>query len=399
VDSSATTAARSELSALDARAAELTTRVESATADLSAARAAHEEALNAVSAATERLEAAQASFDSYVTGAYKAGPGAQAAAYLSIVDPRAKSDLASLGKLERVGEKSSSAVTDLKAARTELERARASAEAADEKAKLVLEGLNADRAELEGDLATKRTQLEALVAADTATWNAAVVAAREAEAQAARAAEAARRTAALEAADAATSVESSDGLDLGTPGDLPVAVAANLDSAASAIAAQAASMGADTSALAALPARERVVAASDLLLRAIDASSPGTVGFVGGRPQGAVAVEAALAQLGDPYVWGASGPGSFDCSGLTAWGWKAAGVGLPHYSRAQFSGQAKVGASDLRPGDLVFFGSPIHHVGMYLGGGLMVHAPHTGDVVKVAKVSYIGSYVGGSRPA
>lgn len=406
VDSSATTAARAELASLDARASELTTRVEAASRDLTAARTAHDAALNAVSAAHERLESAQSSFDSYVTGAYKSGPGAQAAAYLTLVDPRESGDLSALGKLEHVGSRQADGVTELRAARTELERTEAVAATADTKASGILADLDRDRSELEGTLAKKRAELTTLVAADTASWAAEVAAAREAEAR--------RQAAALELAAAAASAESSDGLEetpssapgggsaagRGSVRDLPSASVASLDAASSAIAAAAAALGADTAGLDSLAGRDRVVAAADALLRAQEASAPGSVGFVNGRPQGAVAVEAALAQLGDPYVWGAVGPGSFDCSGLTMWGWKAAGVSLPHYSRSQLSTQTKVSVADLRPGDLVFFGSPVHHVGMYLGGGLMVHAPHTGDVVKVAKVSAMGSsYAGASRPA
>lgn len=110
-----------------------------------------------------------------------------------------------------------------------------------------------------------------------------------------------------------------------------------------------------------------------------------------------VAVATARAQLGDPYVWAASGPGSFDCSGLTMYSWAAAGVSLPHSSSMQFSSGTHVSRSQLQPGDLVFFGSPIHHVGIYVGGGQMIHAPQAGDVVKYASIS-IMNYAGATRP-
>jgi cell wall-associated NlpC family hydrolase len=111
----------------------------------------------------------------------------------------------------------------------------------------------------------------------------------------------------------------------------------------------------------------------------------------------AVAVRTAFAQLGDPYVWAADGPGSFDCSGLTSYAWRAAGVSLPHSSRAQYASGRKVSRSDLRPGDLVFFYHPISHVGIYIGGGRMIHAPHPGASVTVASISR-GSYAGAIRP-
>jgi cell wall-associated NlpC family hydrolase len=110
-----------------------------------------------------------------------------------------------------------------------------------------------------------------------------------------------------------------------------------------------------------------------------------------------VAVDTALAQVGDPYVYAASGPDSFDCSGLTMYAWAAAGVSLPHSSRAQFAALPHVPMESLAPGDLVFYGSPIHHVGMYIGGGQYVHAPQTGDVVKVSSV-YRDDFAGAARP-
>lgn len=116
-------------------------------------------------------------------------------------------------------------------------------------------------------------------------------------------------------------------------------------------------------------------------------------------PTGAasVAVHTALAQLGKPYVWGAAGPNSFDCSGLTMYAWGAAGVSLPHSAAAQYDALPHVSQSDLRPGDLVFFGSYIHHVGMYIGKGVMVAAPSSGRVVQVQK-AIRSDYAGAARP-
>jgi peptidoglycan DL-endopeptidase CwlO len=96
------------------------------------------------------------------------------------------------------------------------------------------------------------------------------------------------------------------------------------------------------------------------------------------------AINAAMGQRGKPYVWAGSGPGSFDCSGLTAFAFKAAGVSLPHSSRLQSQVGQAVSRDQLQPGDLVFFYSPVSHVGIYIGNGQMVHAPSSGDVVKVA---------------
>jgi cell wall-associated NlpC family hydrolase len=111
----------------------------------------------------------------------------------------------------------------------------------------------------------------------------------------------------------------------------------------------------------------------------------------------ATAVAAARSKLGSPYVWAASGPSTFDCSGLTMYAWAAAGVALPHSSSMQYSSGTKVSVSNLQPGDLVFYGSPIHHVALYVGGGQVIHAPQTGDVVRYASVDMM-PIVGAVRP-
>ncbi|WP_134738731.1 NlpC/P60 family protein [Nocardioides sp. 503] len=111
----------------------------------------------------------------------------------------------------------------------------------------------------------------------------------------------------------------------------------------------------------------------------------------------AAAVQYAMAQVGDSYVYGAAGPNAFDCSGLTMMAWAQAGVGLPHSSSAQYSSGPHVAESDLRPGDLVFYYSPISHVGMYIGNGLIVHAANPGAGVKVSNLHEM-PYVGAVRP-
>ncbi|CAA9289349.1 MAG: hypothetical protein AVDCRST_MAG41-4283 [uncultured Corynebacteriales bacterium] len=117
---------------------------------------------------------------------------------------------------------------------------------------------------------------------------------------------------------------------------------------------------------------------------------------VSGRAGAAVAE--ARRQVGKPYVWGATGPGSFDCSGLTSWAWRAAGVSIPRTSRQQYAAGAKVSRSALRAGDLVYFGSPIYHVAIYVGGNTMISAPQPGDVVKFQSVDAFGDYAGATRP-
>ena len=115
------------------------------------------------------------------------------------------------------------------------------------------------------------------------------------------------------------------------------------------------------------------------------------------NPQAEAAVRAALSQVGKPYQWGAAGPDSYDCSGLTMWAWARAGVSLPHNSGQQYAATPRVSRSDWAPGDLLFFGDPIHHVGMYIGDGRMVEAPYTGSRVRTNSASR-PDYVGAGRP-
>ena len=111
---------------------------------------------------------------------------------------------------------------------------------------------------------------------------------------------------------------------------------------------------------------------------------------------GAQALQAALTRVGDPYVWGAAGPGEFDCSGLVVWAYAQEGIALPHYTGSLWNSGLHVARSDLEPGDLVFFFSDISHVGIYIGDGMMIDAPDFGVPVKVDPV-YWNAYVGAVR--
>ena len=111
---------------------------------------------------------------------------------------------------------------------------------------------------------------------------------------------------------------------------------------------------------------------------------------------GAQALQAAITREGDPYVWGAAGPGQFDCSGLVVWAYAQEGIALPHYTGSLWNSGLHVARADLEPGDLVFFFADISHVGIYIGDGLMIDAPDFGETVKVEPV-YWSAYVGAVR--
>ena len=123
----------------------------------------------------------------------------------------------------------------------------------------------------------------------------------------------------------------------------------------------------------------------------------------GPTPYASAAIAAALSKLGSPYVWGDEGPTTFDCSGLMQWSYLQAGLVLPRVSGDQYFATTPIPTDQMQPGDLLVYaydlsdGSTIHHIAMYIGDGQMVHAPRTGDVVRVVPVYYDGLY-GVGRP-
>ena len=150
------------------------------------------------------------------------------------------------------------------------------------------------------------------------------------------------------------------------------------------------------------------IAGAGIVLSPLPASAAGGTGASGvvaaapaPAPNGAAqtAVDTALAQRGDMYLYGATGPDRFDCSGLTSFAYKAAGVSIPRTSKAQSTFGTPVSKANLKPGDLVFFYSPVSHVGMYIGNGQMVHASTSGTPVQVASLDSMGSFTGARRIA
>jgi peptidoglycan DL-endopeptidase CwlO len=131
----------------------------------------------------------------------------------------------------------------------------------------------------------------------------------------------------------------------------------------------------------------------------VSAVAPSSDTVVAPPPTHSGVVGIAMSQLGTPYVWGGAAPGGFDCSGLVMWAYAQVGVSLPHSSYALYGMGVPVSKDQLEPGDLVFFDG-LGHVGIYIGGGEFIHAPHTGDVVKISSLSegwYTATYVGARR--
>jgi cell wall-associated NlpC family hydrolase len=134
--------------------------------------------------------------------------------------------------------------------------------------------------------------------------------------------------------------------------------------------------------------RSRTLVASAVVLTPPPLAGDGAAG---------AAVAYAYAQVGKAYKYGTAGPNTFDCSGLTKAAWAAAGVSLPHNAARQYQSMAHVTRAALAPGDLIFYYSDIHHVALYIGNGMVIHAPHTGDVVRVAGIDMAPIY-GYGRP-
>jgi peptidoglycan DL-endopeptidase CwlO len=129
-----------------------------------------------------------------------------------------------------------------------------------------------------------------------------------------------------------------------------------------------------------------------------------SAGSGGGSSSGGTAVVWAKRQLGLPYLWGGSGPGSYDCSGLTMQAWRQAGVSLPHYAASQYEQSAKISYPQMRPGDLIFYSNDtskpwlIHHVTMYVGNGKMIEAPMTGYNVRIVPIRWDRTMPYAGRP-
>ena len=237
-----------------------------------------------------------------------------------------------------------------------------------------IESLSASRSDILDQIASTRAK----VTAETTQLQ---------QARDAAQAQADQAQAAKNQADAAVSEQ--EKIKSKVDGELSSLVQAEQQRRAAAAAAQAAAAQQAADAAAAQQARVATPTSPSPVLRPDPVTTPAP------PPNGGAgtAVAAAMSKIGSPYVWGAAGPDTFDCSGLTLWAWAKAGVSLPHFTGSQLAVSRRISLSELQPGDLVFFwgpgdSGPPGHVGLYIGGGSMVHAPHAGSSVHVDSIYY-----------
>lgn len=222
------------------------------------------------------------------------------------------------------------------------------------------------------DLAVRKTYVEAAAADQTSTLDQLRAARQDLEAQQAK-----LKASSDSARQAASTLASQKSAIDAAIADQQATLSKVKGDIAQLIAQEQAAAAADAQRRAQLALQQAASARPKSKGPAIPAGPPPPVGHGAG-----VAVQAAESRIGDPYVYGAAGPNEFDCSGLTMWAWGQAGVSLPHSSQMQYSGSTHIPISAIQPGDLLFYYSDIHHVAMYVGGGMMVEAAHTGTNVR-----------------
>ncbi|GAB3201369.1 hypothetical protein GCM10027261_35700 [Geodermatophilus arenarius] len=307
----------------------VTEQVNEAREVLAQQQAAAGEADQAAAEAQDRLQDLDGRIREVARSAYTAGNGDGFAGLdLLMTSDSAEDFVASLATLGQIADHTTSVLDQVNEAAAAARQAQADAEAAETEAQRTLDDLSAQEAQLQGDIADYQAQFAALT---------------EAQRQAALAAQ---------EAGLAAGAQAGPGAGGGAVGESAPATAG-------------------TRAAAPAPA---------------PAPSAGS----GGSGAAQTAVQTALAQVGDPYVWGAGGPNAFDCSGLTQYAYAAAGISLPHSSSMQSRMGTAVSRADLQPGDLIFYYSPVSHVSMYIGNGQMVHASTSGQPVKVVSVDSMG---------
>ncbi len=316
-------------------------RVNEAREVLAQQQAAAEAADRALADARTQLEDLDGQIRQVARSAWTTSNDTFAQLDLLMTSDSAEEFVSSLATLDHISAHTTDVLAQVGEAAAAAQQAQRDADTAEADAERTLDDLSAQEARLEDDIADYRAQFDALT---------------EAERQQALAAQAGAEASANAEAEAAAPAPAGGAAPAAGPAAAAPAPAAPAPAPAAAAAAP--------------------------------APAPAPAG--GGSGAAQVAVQTALAQVGDPYVWGAGGPNAFDCSGLTQYAYAAAGISLPHSSRMQSQMGSAVSRSQLQPGDLIFYYSPVSHVSMYIGNGQMVHASTSGVPVKVVSVDSMG---------
>jgi cell wall-associated NlpC family hydrolase len=348
-------AAKSQLAGLDAKMTAASEAYDAGRIRLGQAQAAAADAQERVTRANRAVQAAEASRRGLAAAAYRAGGLDTLSAILTGSPGEA---LDRVGALDALARRADTAETQVRLARGDLTQAQVDARTQLAAAQSAFDTISTQQTIIETSAGAQQTLLDGLISKQADLEQQA----RERAAAAERARQQAAAAAAAKAAAQAAADQAQERQQSGL-----------LRQATAAFAAAPKPAGSGSSAAAAgLP----------------------PLGS-GGAP---VAVAEAYKLLGKPYVWGADGPDSFDCSGLTEWAWARAGVRLPHYTSDQWNAGRHVTRDQLQPGDLVFFFSDVSHVGIYIGNGQMIHAPHSGTAVRVEDVWW-DQFQGAVRPA
>ena len=345
-----------EMDRLEARASELDEQYLQTGLELSKAETELKKNRDAVADAQARMDQARSEANSYIVSAYMSA-GSDVAG-LGVGDPNVAVNEKVL--METLHGDRQQVADDLRAAQMDLDDRSADLEQASK----ALEDKKARQSSIKADLESSVSAQQDLLDGANSELRSAIAAEQERQAQAA---------AAKAAADAAARARAQE---------------------------QAAARTTTTAArTAGAPARPGRAPAPAKPAAPAPAPAPSLPVAPVGSGAGA-AIAAAQSVMGTPYRWAGASPSTgFDCSGLTMWAWARGGRSLPHSSSAQFAATQRISLDQLQPGDLVFFNNPISHVGLYIGGGQMIHSPHTGDVVKISPITRMGKLVRAGRVA
>lgn len=345
-----------EMDRLEARASELDEQYLQTGLELSKAETELKKNRDAVADAQARMDQARSQANSYIVSAYMSA-GSDVAG-LGVGDPNVAVNEKVL--METLHGDRQQVADDLRAAQMDLDDRSADLEQASK----ALEDKKARQSSIKADLEASVSAQQDLLDGANSELRAAIAAEQERQAQAA---------AAKAAADAAARARAQE---------------------------QAAARTTTTAArTAGAPARPGRAPAPAKPATPAPAPAPSLPVAPVGSGAGA-AIAAAQSVMGTPYRWAGASPSTgFDCSGLTMWAWARGGRSLPHSSSAQYAATQRISLDQLQPGDLVFFNNPISHVGLYIGGGQMIHSPHTGDVVKISPITRMGKLVRAGRVA